>query len=124
MNSNQLHTFGYHIAAVLVMLALVCAEFRRQTSAGFGGCNRLGGYRLTGDTLRFSRLAGTMMKCTQGMELNLAFHKALRSTSSWRISGGTLELPGPAASPPLRPAGGLQPGRCVMAASSLQGRRR
>jgi heat shock protein HslJ len=61
--------------------------------AGSGGCNRLAGsYTLAGDTLTFSQLAGTMMACLDGMDVERAFHDALGQVASWRIEGETLQL--------------------------------
>lgn len=61
--------------------------------SGSGGCNRLlGSYQVDGNRLSFSRMAGTMMACTAGMELERAFHEALGHVTTWRISGEELEL--------------------------------
>jgi heat shock protein HslJ len=61
--------------------------------AGFGGCNRMmGGYKLEGDKISFSQLAGTMMACAQGMETESAFHALLAKVSRWKIAGDRLEL--------------------------------
>lgn len=60
---------------------------------GSGGCNRMtGSYTLTGDTLTFGQMAGTMMACPDGMDVEREFHKALRKVASWRIEGETLKL--------------------------------
>lgn len=64
-----------------------------QRVAGFGGCNRLtGSYSLSGDDLRFSQMAGTMMACTEGMEHEQAFHDALGQVARWHIDGERLDL--------------------------------
>lgn len=64
-----------------------------QRVAGFGGCNRLtGSYSLSGDDLRFSQMAGTMMACTEGMEHEQAFHDALGQVARWHIDRERLEL--------------------------------
>jgi heat shock protein HslJ len=61
--------------------------------AGSGGCNRLtGSYLLDGEQLTFAQMAGTMMACSQGMELENAFHDALGKVARWRIDGKRLEL--------------------------------
>jgi len=61
--------------------------------AGSGGCNRLAGsYTLAGDKLTFSQMAGTMMACPDGMDVEREFHKALSQVASWRIEGEALEL--------------------------------
>jgi putative lipoprotein len=61
--------------------------------AGSGGCNRLmGSYSLDGDKLSFSQMAGTMMACPQGMDVERAFHAALGRVAAWRIEGEMLEV--------------------------------
>jgi uncharacterized lipoprotein YbaY/heat shock protein HslJ len=61
--------------------------------SGSGGCNRMmGSYTLDGDKLAFSQMAGTMMACPEGMDLEQAFHAALQKVAKWRIDGETLEL--------------------------------
>lgn len=61
---------------------------------GSDGCNRLvGGYTLDGERLAFSKMAGTMMACPQGvMELELACLDTLPQVAGWRIEGQQLEL--------------------------------
>lgn len=60
---------------------------------GSGGCNRLnGGFELDGDKLRFSRLAGTMMACPEGMEQEKRFLDALGQVYRYRIRGSRLDL--------------------------------
>ena len=61
---------------------------------GSGGCNRLmGGYTLDGEQLAFSKAAGTMMACAQGvMELERSFLDTLPQVTSWRIDGQRLQL--------------------------------
>ena len=67
------------------------AESQRVTGAG--GCNRLSGaYERTGDQLTFSKMAGTMMACVDGMEAEKAFLEALTKVKSFRIAGQGLEL--------------------------------
>jgi heat shock protein HslJ len=57
--------------------------------SGSGGCNRLtGSYELNGDPLKFGRMAGTMMMCSQGMDTEQAFLKSLGPVSKWKITGG------------------------------------
>jgi heat shock protein HslJ len=64
-----------------------------QRVAGFGGCNRLtGSYSLSGDDLRFSQMAGTMMACAEGMEYEQALHDALGQVARWHIDGERLDL--------------------------------
>jgi len=61
--------------------------------AGSGGCNRMmGSYTLGGSKLTFSQMAGTMMACPEGMDVERAFHAALGKVATWRIDGETLEL--------------------------------
>jgi putative lipoprotein len=70
---------------------LLSAE--RKRVVGFGGCNRLmGSYVLSGQTIKFSQLAGTMMACTRGMQIEQGLHSALGEASRWTLSGSTLEL--------------------------------
>jgi heat shock protein HslJ len=67
------------------------AESQRVTGAG--GCNRLsGGYERTGGQLTFSKMAGTMMACADGMETEKAFLEALTKVKSFRITGQGLDL--------------------------------
>lgn len=61
--------------------------------AGSDGCNRMmGSYTLDGAKIQFSRMAGTMMACVNGMEQGAAFTRALSLTASWRVDGSTLTL--------------------------------
>ena len=61
--------------------------------SGSGGCNRLmGSYELSGDQLKFGQMAGTMMMCPQGMDIEQAFLKSLGQVSKWKITGQSLEL--------------------------------
>jgi copper homeostasis protein (lipoprotein) len=60
---------------------------------GSTGCNRLmGSYELSGDTLAFAQMAGTMMACLQGMDTEKAFLEALGQVNKWKIAGQHLEL--------------------------------
>ena len=52
----------------------------------------MGGYTLEGDALSFSRMAGTMMACSESMETEKAYVEALTRTRKWRIEGQQLEL--------------------------------
>jgi copper homeostasis protein (lipoprotein) len=64
-------------------------------ASGESSCNRFtGGYTLSGDTLRFSMLASTMMACVPGKDIEAAYLKALGEVTSFQISGNTLELIG------------------------------
>ena len=47
---------------------------------------------LTGDTLRFGKMAGTMMACVDGMDTEKAFLDALGQVNKWKITGQHLEL--------------------------------
>jgi heat shock protein HslJ len=61
--------------------------------AGSDGCNRMmGSYTLNGEKIEFSKMAGTMMACANGMEQGAAFTRALSLTASWRVDGSTLTL--------------------------------
>jgi len=67
------------------------SETKRVT--GLGGCNRLmGSYKLNGDQLSFSHLAGTMMACIEGMDTEREFLKSLIEVAKWKITGQHLEL--------------------------------
>lgn len=60
---------------------------------GNGGCNSLtGSYAVDGDRITFTRMAGTMMACMEGMEQEHALHQALGTIAHWRIAGQKLEL--------------------------------
>jgi heat shock protein HslJ len=61
--------------------------------AGSDGCNRLAGsYELTGETITFGRMAGTMMACPDSGETDHAFRQALENARRWKITGDGLEL--------------------------------
>ena len=45
-----------------------------------------------GDSPTLSRMMGTMMACTEGMEVERAFLAALERVRRWRLSGSQLEL--------------------------------
>lgn len=61
--------------------------------SGSGGCNRLsGGFELEGDRLRFSRMAGTMMACLDGMEQEKRLLDVLGQVERYRIRGSHLDL--------------------------------
>jgi heat shock protein HslJ len=61
--------------------------------SGFGGCNRLtGSFTLNGDHLTFSRVAGTMMACLEGMQTEKTFLQIFSQVNSWKIIGERLEL--------------------------------
>jgi len=62
-----------------------------QRVSGFSGCNRLmGGYVLSGDTLKFDQVAGTMMACAPDMDLEKRFLALFPQVARWEISGETL----------------------------------
>lgn len=59
---------------------------------GSGGCNRIsGGYEIGAATLRFTRVASTMMACPS-LDLETQFLRALDATRTYRVSGRALEL--------------------------------
>jgi heat shock protein HslJ len=61
--------------------------------SGSGGCNRMAGtYTVDDDRLSFSRMAGTLMACPDGMEQERAFHEALGHVTTWRVDGENLQL--------------------------------
>lgn len=73
-------------------------EAGSQRAAGFSGCNQYGGpYRLGGATpnggpLSFGPLAGTLMACPEGGELERAYLDALGTVDGFRIAGDSLTL--------------------------------
>ncbi len=72
---------------------LLLATDRDQVS-GSGGCNRLmGGFRLAGDQLRFSRLAGTQMACAPAvMAFERRYGEALARVRRWSLDRTSLLL--------------------------------
>ena len=61
--------------------------------SGSGGCNRLtGSFELDGDKLRLRGMAGTMMACPVGMELEQRFLQAIEKVERYRITGSHLEM--------------------------------
>jgi copper homeostasis protein (lipoprotein) len=61
--------------------------------SGSGGCNRLNGdFELDGDQLRLRRMAGTMMACPTGMDLERRLLESLEKVEGWRIRGSHLEM--------------------------------
>ena len=61
--------------------------------SGSGGCNRIvGGYTLDGDRLALTRLAGTRMACSAGMEQEQQLLHALEQVAGQRVRGSHLEL--------------------------------
>jgi uncharacterized lipoprotein YbaY/heat shock protein HslJ/uncharacterized lipoprotein NlpE involved in copper resistance len=65
---------------------------RSMRATGSGGCNRFsGGYEAGSGTLRFDRLASTMMACPS-IETESAFLRALQAARRYRLQGRTLEL--------------------------------
>ena len=70
----------------------IVLESRTKRVTGSGGCNRIsGGYEAGRGSLRFSRIASTMMACPS-LEVETQFLRALDATRSGRVSGRTLEL--------------------------------
>jgi heat shock protein HslJ len=64
-----------------------------QRVAGFSGCNRMmGSYVLNGDELRFAQMAGTMMACVSGMDVEKKFLAMFNQVARWEISGENLRL--------------------------------
>jgi len=61
--------------------------------SGFAGCNSLtGNYRVDGEKLTFSDIAGTMMACSNGMVIERQIHEMFPRVAGWKISGETLQL--------------------------------
>jgi putative lipoprotein len=69
-----------------------------QRAAGFSGCNRYtGGYTREGvaeqgSALKFSPMAGTLMACEDGGELERNFLQMLGRVTAFRLDGDTLSL--------------------------------
>ena len=67
-------------------------------AVGFSGCNRyFGGYQREGNPthgspLSFGQLAGTMMACAEGGELERAYLEALSQVNAFRIVESQLQL--------------------------------
>lgn len=60
---------------------------------GFSGCNgMMGNYTVNATWLSFSQMGGTMMACTNGMELEQKFHLMFLRVAAWKIDGETLQL--------------------------------
>ena len=60
---------------------------------GSGGCNRLmGTYELEGQSLRFGKMASTMMMCVKAMDLESHFLQALEAVRSWRLECNHLDF--------------------------------
>lgn len=71
-------------------LVLAATETR---VSGSGGCNRItGSFELDGDRLSFGRMAGTMMACPSGMDVEQRFLKTLGQVARWRVDGKRLHL--------------------------------
>lgn len=66
----------------------------RDRVSGSGGCNRLmGGFRLAGEMLSFSRFAGTKMACgPEAMALERRYSEALDRVRRWSIDKRSLML--------------------------------
>ena len=64
-----------------------------QRVAGFSGCNQMmGGYALSGDTIKFDQMAGTMMACASRMDVERKFLAMFADVDRWKIQGETLTL--------------------------------
>jgi heat shock protein HslJ len=61
--------------------------------SGFSGCNGISGtYRIEGDKITFTDIAGTLMACTNSMEVERRIQEMFSKVTGWRISGETLQL--------------------------------
>lgn len=72
--------------------------------SGSGGCNRMTGHaRIKDDTIRFGRMAATMMACLgDGMEQEQRFHAALEDARRFQMDDGALVLLNAAGQPVVR----------------------
>jgi heat shock protein HslJ len=69
----------------------VVLSSENQRVSGFSGCNRfMGGFVLAGDTLKFDQVAGTLMACTSGTDIEKRFLAIFPRVARWEISGETL----------------------------------
>jgi heat shock protein HslJ len=60
---------------------------------GFAGCNRFSGsFSVDGASLHFGPIAATRMACPHGMELEVAFLRALAATTAFRVAVASLAL--------------------------------
>ena len=61
--------------------------------SGFGGCNQLmGSYAIEGSSIRFSKMASTMMACAKGADTEQALLTALEKAVSFATTAHHLEL--------------------------------
>jgi heat shock protein HslJ len=61
--------------------------------SGSDSCNRVTGtYELSGDAIKFGRMAGTQMACSDTAATERAFRDALQNASRLKIAGDGLEL--------------------------------
>ncbi|MCI0390454.1 MAG: YbaY family lipoprotein [Acidobacteria bacterium] len=66
---------------------------RNKKVQGNGGCNTIaGGYELTGNRIKFTKMISTKMACLGGMGVEQDFLKALEDSNNFKISGEKLEL--------------------------------
>jgi heat shock protein HslJ len=67
-----------------------------KTLQGSAGCNTMSGnYQLDGNKLKFGKIATTRMDCGEPvMSVERAFLNAIKTTDSFKLSGGKLELYG------------------------------
>ncbi|MCX4190186.1 META domain-containing protein [Methylophaga sp. OBS3] len=73
--------------------SLIMASGDDPKVTGYDGCNRLmGSFYLKANTLKFRKMASTMMACENSMETAQRFHEALEVVHMWHIKGQNLEL--------------------------------
>lgn len=71
--------------------------------SGFSGCNKIvGGFEYDESNLNFTQLASTQMACPDGMEQEKRMLEALRSVSTYKISGNHLTVSDESGTPLLR----------------------
>ena len=71
--------------------------------SGSGGCNLLtGSYELDGEKLTFGNIAGTLMACPAGMDVEREFLAALKEVRKTRVLGQQLQLFNAAGEPVAR----------------------
>lgn len=86
LSADELEKLGPHAPNLML-------DASTHRLSGASGCNRImGAYKVDGDHLTFGPLAGTMMACIDGMDLEQRFKAVLADVKKWRIEGQALEL--------------------------------
>lgn len=85
---------GQPVANVGAREPHIILKEKDQRVAGSGGCNSLmGGYQITApNRISFSKVASTMMACSQGMDTERGLFEVLETADSYTVNGDTLVL--------------------------------